>query len=109
MKKFIVAAAALSAFAASPAFAGSTHISLGFWAPTPAPVYAPAPVYYEPAPVVYYPAVQHVYYAPPRAYYGYGFNYRNHWGRPSYYGWNDRHEHWRDRDDDDDRGWRGHR
>lgn len=58
MKKLLFAATALTALAATPAFAGGTHISVGF--------YSPAPVYYQPAPVVYYPPVQHVYYAPPR-------------------------------------------
>jgi hypothetical protein len=93
MKKFIVAATALSALVAAPAFAGGTHINVGF--------YSPAPVYYRPAPVVYYPPVQHVYYAPaPRYVYNNRHHGRSHgWGRPNYVAWNDRH---------DDRGWRGH-
>jgi hypothetical protein len=94
MKKFLVAAAAVSALASLPAHAGDTRIHVGF--------YSPAPVYYQPAPVYYAPRV--AYYAPPVAYYApprfvryeppcprrYGYNnYRGHhrghgWGNREY-------------------------
>ena len=85
MKKFVLAAAAISALVASPALARSdTHISFGFYSPAPV-YYEPAPVYYAPPrvtyyqpPVVYYPPVQQVYYAPPRYRYGYGYRHRHH-------------------------------
>ena len=57
MKKFMLAAVALSALAAPPAMArDNTHISFGF--------YSPAPVYYAPPHVVHRP-VQYVRYEPP--------------------------------------------
>lgn len=105
MKTTILALTALAALTATPAFAGGTHINVGFYSPAPV-VYRPAPVYYQP-PVVYYPPVQHVYYAPPRPYY-----YRPHWEARNHH---DRRDHrynvaWNDRDRDrGPGGWNGPR
>ena len=107
MKKFLVAAVALTALAASPAMARDrTHISFEFYSNAPV-YYEPAPVYYEPAPiyypppVVYYPPVQHVYYAPPhhrpcpkRWARGHG-PHRHHHGYSSDFAWNDPYSRWR--------------
>ncbi len=102
MKKFLITATvSLAAFAATPAMAGGTHISVGLF--TPAPVYyQPAPVYYQPAPVVYYPPVQHVYYAPPPRYYGPRYVA---WDHGHHRGWHNRDYAWNDRRDD----WHGDR
>lgn len=75
MKRMMIgAAAAVAAFAATPALAGSLNI--GLFAPAPV-VYQPAPVVYHQPPVAYYPPVQHVYYAPPRPVY----HSHRHWAR----------------------------
>lgn len=94
MKKFVVAVVAFGALMSAPAFAGGTHINVGFY--SPAPVYhRPAPAYY--APVAYYPPVQHVYYAPRPVYYT-KHKHKHHRGYNV--AWNDRGHH---------RGWNGHR
>lgn len=88
MKKTILALTLLGAFAAAPAFAGGTHISVGFYSPAPV-YYQPAPVYYAP-PVVYYPPVRNVYYAPPRPcpprhYEAYNHRHSHGWNAPRGY------------------------
>lgn len=82
MKKVVLALTALTALAATPAFAGGTHISFGF--------YSPAPVYVAPAPVAYYPPVQRVYYAPAPRPCPQHYVYDDHRRHGRGYGWGNR-------------------
>lgn len=88
MKKILFTIAALTAVAATPAYAGGVHI--GFYsAPQPVRYYAPAPVIYSPAPVAYYYAPQPVYYYPVR------YARRPHWNRGHQMAWNNQpYGHW---------------